>query len=229
MMMKSNNSASYSGKDSTCYIKGASGLFYRGVRIENISYPLTISSIQAAICSCLGNDDTPEEFFQGDRKPELLDVWIDEYDLKKGGELHVENMDLYDPLVETIPDIKEELVRLTSYSVIPNSDFPVTALLETEKGFIRGVNVETGSWALGLCAERVAIARALSSGYDRFKSMHIYAPEASFVSPCGACRQVLLEVMPKGEAELYHGDDTFSRHTISDLIPFGFTSHKLKK
>lgn len=222
------NKASYSGNDSVCYVKGASGLFYRGIRIENISYPLTISSIQAAVCSCLGNDDVPVEYVSGKNRPELLDVWVDEYGLKPGAELHEDELDLYEPLKESMRDIKEELKRLTAYSVTPNSDFAVTAILETDQGYICGVNVETGSWALGLCAERVAIARALSSGYEHFKSIHIFAPGASFVSPCGACRQVLLEIMPKGEAELYHGDGTFSRHMISDLLPFGFTSHKLK-
>ena len=229
MTKMENKSASYSGRNTTCHILGASGVMYRGVRIENISYPLTISSIQSAVCSCLGNGDTPIEYFLGDQEPELLDVWVKEYDLKPGGKFPQKSVNLYYPLEDSIRDFKEELIRLTAYSVIPNSDFAVSALLETDDGFIPGVNVETVSWALGLCAERVAISRALSAGYRDFKAIHLYAPDANFVSPCGACRQVLLEIMPNAEAELYHGDGTFSRHMITDFLPFGFTSHKLKR
>lgn len=219
----------YSGNGNTCHVKGASGIFYPGVRIENVSYPLTISSIQAAVCSCLANSDSPVEYYIGDHDPELLHVWADEYGMSRGGELPGEGVNFFDPLVKTIPDIKKELADLCEGAVTPNSGFPVSALLQTEEGFIRGVNIELSSWALGLCAERVAVSRALTAGYTRFKSIHIYAPEADFVSPCGACRQVLLEVMPDADAELYHGDGTLSRHIISDLLPFGFTSHKLKK
>ncbi|PWN07194.1 cytidine deaminase [Rhodohalobacter mucosus] len=219
----------YSGNQNTCYVKGESGTFYPGVRIENVSYPLTISSVQAAVCSCLANSDNPVEYYTGDHQPELLQVWADEYDMKPGGKLPDSPLKLFDPLVPSIPDIKKELDVLTEKSVTPNSGFPVSALLQTEKGYIRGVNIELSSWALGLCAERVAISRALTAGYTQFKSIHIYAPEADFVSPCGACRQVLLEVMPDADTELYHGDGTLSKHIVSDLLPFGFTSHKLKK
>ena len=219
----------YSGHENTCYVRGTSGTIYPGVRVENVSYPLTISSIQAAVCSCLANSDTPTEYFIGDKNPELLSIWADEYDMKPGGQLKKEGIKLFDPLVKIIHDIRKELKALTAVSVTPNSGFPVSALLQTDEGFVRGVNIELSSWALGLCAERVAISRALTAGYTEFKAIHIYAPEADFVSPCGACRQVLFEVMPDAEAELYHGDETLSRHNISDLLPFGFTSHKLKK
>ena len=180
-MMKGYNP--YSGTENICYVKGASCIFYPGVRIENVSYPLTISSIQAAVCSCLANGDSPTHYFIGDQKPELLEVWATEYDMKPGGELPDEGIKMFEPLIKNIPDIKKELTALTVGAVTPNSGFPVSALLQTEEGFIRGVNVELSSWALGLCAERVAISRALTAGYTRFKSIHIYAPEADFVSP----------------------------------------------
>ena len=219
----------YSGNQNTCYVKGESGIFYPGVRIENVSYPLTISAIQAAVCSCLANSDRPAEYFIGENQPELLQVWADEYDMKQGRDLSGKNIKLFDPLLKKEPQIKQKLQNLSTLSVTPNSGFPVSALLETDQGFIPGVNIELSSWALGLCAERVAVSRALTAGYSQFKSIYIYAPEADFVSPCGACRQVLFEVMPEAEAELYHGDGTLSKHIISDLLPFGFTSHKLKK
>jgi cytidine deaminase len=51
--------APYSGRPAACVVKGESGRFYGGVRIENISFPLTINEVQAAVCFCLSEKDHP--------------------------------------------------------------------------------------------------------------------------------------------------------------------------
>lgn len=223
-----NSYSPYSNTEETCYIEGKSGVLYPGVRIENISFPLSISAIQAAVCSCLGNGDQPVQLFQSEPFSELKNQWVSEFDLQVS-EMITEPDNQFSPLLPADTDIPETLKNLSKTSITIHSKFPVSALLETDSGFIPGVNVEVEAWVLGLCAERVALSRAISSGITDFRSIHIYAPKGDFSSPCGACRQVLAEFMPRKVAELHHGDGTLSKHNISQLMPYGFTSGSLKK
>ncbi len=218
----------YSNTIEYCAVEGKSGIHYPGVRVENISFPLTISAVQGAVCSCLGNGDEPTVIYQPEPASELLHYWLDEFDLIHKQELP-ENLNLYDPLLSTTSDLLSVLGELTKKSKTQHSNFPVAALLEVEEGYISGVNVELSSWALGLCAERVAIFRAISAGYREFEKIIVSAPKGDFSSPCGACRQVMAEWMPRKQVELHHGDSTLSTHNIIQLLPHGFTTGNLKK
>lgn len=221
----------YFNKNETCYVVGESGLYYPGVRVENISYPLTISAVRAAICSCLGNSDKPVRIISVDGFSELTDYWKTEFDIEITDNLPLK-FDLYQPFIE-VNDKSEEIIKkldqMCSLAVTPHSDFPVVALLKTEKGWVGGVNVEVSAWSLGLCAERVAVARALAHGCNEFEMIHVYAPKSEFCSPCGSCRQILNEFMPNKEIELHHKDRSHSRHFIHHLLPFGISTNFLKK
>lgn len=223
--------APYSGQKEVCYVTGASGLYYPGVKIENISYPLTISAVRNAICSCLGNGDQPVGVVWFDGFPELSDFWITEFDLNVTDQLPSE-IKMFNPFIsveDESAEILNELDKMCGQAVTPNSDFPVAALLKTDKGWIGGVNIEVSAWSLGLCAERVAIARAISHGCTQFDLIHVYAPKSEFCSPCGSCRQVLNEFMADKEIELHHKDRSHSRHFINHLLPFGISTNFLKK
>ncbi len=213
-------------KKDWCVVKGSSGTFYPGVRVENISFPLTISPLHGAICSCLGNGDQPVSFFADTASSELVKYWVDQFQLS---ELTVmpEKIDLYTPFHTELEKGDTMLEDLISSAVTIHSDFPVSALLYTEYGVVPGVNVEVDSWALGLCAERLAIFRAVSAGAKSFHKLSVKAPKGDFSSPCGACRQVLMEWMPDKVIELHHGDHTQSTHRIVDLLPHAFSSSKL--
>lgn len=211
-----------------CKIIGKSGVCYPGVRVENVSYPLTIPAIQAAICSCLGNKDQPVSIIESQDSKKYSQFWIQKFNLQKLDEIP-ESVSLFDPVIEKVDDIKKHLKDLCDFSVSDKSNFPVTALLKTSNGYIPGVNIEFEEWNLGLCAERVALARAIASGYSEFLGMHIYAPKSEFISPCGACRQVLFELMPGQMVELHHDDQSLSRHLVAHLLPHGFTTSSLKK
>jgi homotetrameric cytidine deaminase len=213
-------------KSEWCVILGASGVAYPGVRIENISFPLSISSIHGAICSCLADGDRPAAYATDTDELELETYWADQFSMKRLESIP-NSTSVYDPLIKDIKEPEQELEKLTHQAVIPHSDFPVAALLETENGFVPGVNVEFESWALGLCAERVALFRAVTHGYTEFNRLLITAPKGDFSSPCGACRQVLMEWMPRGSIKLHHGDGSHSTHYTSDLLPFAFSSSNL--
>ena len=91
----------------------------------------------------------------------------------------------------------ESARALLPRAAAPYSKFRVAAVLEDETGATHpGVNVESVSFDLTLCAERTALAGAIARGARRFTRIAIVADRARPVLPCGACRQVLLEHAP---------------------------------
>ncbi|XP_017361932.1 cytidine deaminase isoform X2 [Cebus imitator] len=78
----------------------------------------------------------------------------------------------------------------------PYSHFPVGAALLTQDGRIfQGCNIENACYPLGICAERTAIQKAISEGYKDFRAIAIASDmKDDFISPCGACRQVMREI-----------------------------------
>lgn len=219
--------APYSNRNEYYYVIGKSGTAYPGVRIENASYPLTIPAAQGAVCSCLGNDDKPVGIVFSESGKKSHKIWVDLLDLKILDAIPEDSL-VYDPLIKKVENITNTLKDLCSFVVAEESHFEVTALLKTTAGYIPGVNVEFPEWNLGLCAERVALSRAISAGYTDFLGMHIYAPHSEYISPCGACRQVLFELMPDQFLNLHHDEHSQSSHLTAHLLPNGFTSSSLK-
>jgi len=75
----------------------------------------------------------------------------------------------------------------------PYSDFQVGAALLGGSGKIyTGVNVESSSYGLSVCAERNAVAAAVAAGEREFRALAIVSKGG--VTPCGACRQVLYDI-----------------------------------
>ena len=86
-------------------------------------------------------------------------------------------------------------VRENAY--IPYSDFAVGAALLTDEGKIfKGANVENAALGLTCCAERSAIYSAISDGIRDFHALAVIADTPQPASPCGSCRQVLVEFNP---------------------------------
>jgi cytidine deaminase len=73
----------------------------------------------------------------------------------------------------------------------PYSRFHVgCALLARDGRVVEGANVENAAYPLGVCAERAAFARAIAEGYRPGD----FSLAAVTASPCGGCRQWLLEM-----------------------------------
>lgn len=118
-----------------------------------------------------------------------------------------------------------------AFAYCPYSKFPVGAALLTEDGkVITGCNVENVSYGLTVCAERTAIFKAVTEGYTEFKAMAISTdlPDA-WSSPCGACRQVLLEFGTDYELYLSKPDMTYITTTPAKLLANGFSPKLLKE
>ena len=129
---------------------------------------------------------------------------------------------------------KEELLKLAfqakenSYALY--SDFPVGACVLCDDGkYFFGVNIENASYGLTNCAERSAIFAAYSQGYrkDNIKALAIVSDGKTIAYPCGACRQVLNELLNK-DTPIYLANATEEITTsINEILPYAFGSEDL--
>ncbi|XP_022090136.1 cytidine deaminase-like [Acanthaster planci] len=111
------------------------------------------------------------------------------------------------------------------HSHCPQSKFRVGASLLTKDGKVfNGCNIENVSFSLTVCAERCAIFKAISEGYKEFKAIAVASDQKDkFISPCGACRQVMHEFGGKDmEVYLTKPDLTWKRTSNEELLPFAF-------
>ena len=120
-------------------------------------------------------------------------------------------------------------VKLNSYS--PYSKFRVGAVLVTDEGTLySGVNVENSSYGLTNCAERTAIFSAITNGERKFKSIVIVSDAEDFITPCGACRQVLMELGGKDlEIVMSNRDKEIRILKLEELLPLSFNKGYLDK
>ena len=130
--------------------------------------------------------------------------------------------------LELINKAKE--ARELSYS--PYSHFKVGAALLTKDGKVYfGTNVENSSYPLCMCAERNALYNAMMHGEkkENFVALALIADSPDPVSPCGACRQVMSELLPRDAKVIManlKGD--IKETNIDELLPFAFTEDALK-
>lgn len=119
---------------------------------------------------------------------------------------------------------------LNSYS--PYSNFPVGAALVTKDGKVfQGCNVENASYGLTNCAERTCLFTAFAAGIRKedIDSFALYSKNESMVAPCGACRQVMVELLPV-DCKIYiaYGKDfKVFETTLEELVPFAFSKEDL--
>ena len=125
----------------------------------------------------------------------------------------------------------KEAQRAYANAYAPYSKFQVGAAVLLKSGeIILGANVENASYGLTNCAERSALFTAYSKGYRRedIEAIAITANCERPISPCGACRQVMSELMPR-EARIILSNITGDVKEVSlqDLLPYTFTSEDL--
>ena len=143
---------------------------------------------------------------------------------------------------EECTEIEKKLIdaakQATSNAYAPYSHFHVGAALLLENGkIITGNNQENAAYPSGLCAERTAVFYA-NSQYpnQKIEAMAVaafYNGEFTdnLISPCGSCRQVLLEVESRYNSPvkvmLYKKDEVYVADSMSSLMPLSFTKDAL--
>lgn len=144
---------------------------------------------------------------------------------------------------EELPDEFTQLVEKakaqTQNSYAPYSTFNVgAALLLDNDEIICGSNQENSAYPSGICAERVAMFYA-NSLFPKVavKAMAIAAHTHGHfltepITPCGACRQVLLESENRYNKDikiiLYGVEKTYILENVKQLLPLSFGKSNLE-
>ena len=115
-------------------------------------------------------------------------------------------------------ELYERAAAIAERAYAPYSRFHVGAAVRARDGRIfEGVNVENASYSLGVCGERTALVQAVSDGYKpgELEALAVTA------SPCGGCRQWLLEFALERIVYRNNAGEIVST-TPADLLPDSF-------
>lgn len=149
--------------------------------------------------------------------------------------------------LEELSAADRELVEAAKWMVrtsyVPYSRFHVGAAIRLADGtIVRGSNQENAAYPSGMCAERTACYQAgalhpgvpfekiaIAAWSDTGKAFGLRREEyfqKEPISPCGACRQALLEYEKLAgkpvEVILYGRDKTYIFPSVASLLPFCF-------
>jgi len=200
----------YSGQEEAVVALLSDGTWIPGVRVENASFPLTLSATVNALTTlvALGRRDVvamvhyegfaPEDdlvaahLVPGVRRiaPDML-VWAET--------LPVPTHACDPSLGFGSPSPQEGVAfarEVAKRAHVPESNFPVGSVARLPDDLlIPGVNVEFKDWGRILCGERNALSTLISYGLPKPVAMYLTCPTVP-CSPCGACRQWLVELAP---------------------------------
>ena len=136
-------------------------------------------------------------------------------------------------------DLLTKARMVTKQAYAPYSNFFVGAVAKLSNNqTVSGTNQENASYPVGICAERVLLGNAatlypgvsidsLAISYDSKE-----VPSDHPISPCGMCRQALLEYETRTEKPIrliLAGQEgkVYIVKTVRFLLPFAFTQGEL--
>lgn len=137
--------------------------------------------------------------------------------------------------------IEQELIKkareaqLRAYA--PYSHFCVGAALLAKSGKIyQGCNIESAAYSPTNCAERTAFFHAVYQGEREFSAIAIVGgylgekTEKKICSPCGVCRQVMMEFCNPDHFQIIMAidEENYQVKTLGELLPMGFGGENLK-
>ncbi|NNF58380.1 MAG: cytidine deaminase [Rhodothermaceae bacterium] len=235
----------YSGRKESVAALLSDGTWVPGVRVENASFPLLIPALLSATCTmrCAGRADlvavVQSQPFDA-AAPAFLTGALDTDwtlaapDLLVAGSAEAlpAPAQMLTPAARLAITEPEGLARAADAATrahIPESNFPVGCVVETSDGdLVPGCNVEHPDWTRGLCAERVALATARSYGLAPPRRLFLTCPKDPGATPCGACRQVLVELAAGVPLVIDRGDGPPETTTPEALLPGAFIGDGLR-
>jgi len=115
-------------------------------------------------------------------------------------------------------------------SYAPYSDYDVGAAIETADGSVyTGCNVENANYSNSLHAEELAIGSAIADGHREFERIAVASGVRDGVTPCGMCRQTLIEFCDDEFPVICdEGDGETTTYRLGDLIPATITQEHLE-
>ena len=126
----------------------------------------------------------------------------------------------------------EKAYEAQKFSYSPYSGFQVGAALLTKSGKVyTGCNIENAAFSPTNCAERTAFFKAVSEGETEFESIAVVGNKKDakkenweFCTPCGVCRQVMLEFVNPEEFIIISGKgEEIREFTLKELLPESFS------
>lgn len=238
--------APYSGRSDGAALLLADGQWVPGVRVESASYPLTIPALLGAYVTAVaggrrdiraaalndlllaGEAAWLADALDLDPMAEALDgVVFGEEPLPLVGALWSPFLDAPAPATD---DEGLALARqAAAHAYVPESEFPVGCVLLTEDGrLVPGCNVEHADWTRGLCAERTALATAAAYGVGPIRRIFLSCPTDPGGTPCGACRQLLAEYVPRVPIVMDRGEAPPDITSPEYLLPDFFSGDRLR-
>lgn len=239
--------APYSPAREGCALLLSTGEWIPGARVENASFSLLIPAVVNAISTMYASGRSDAVALVSTRpfnKSEIVFV-----DGLFDGLLKVANGDMIELSSDGLPEPARPLPLLydagpvhrasdgveaaravSDRARVPASEFPVGCIIELAGGgLIPGCNVEHPDWTRILCAERNALGTAVTLGETNLRRIFVSAPKDATVSPCGSCRQVMVELAPIVPVFLDRGSNPPLETTAGSLLPGWFAGSSLKK
>lgn len=144
-------------------------------------------------------------------------------------------------VINLLKDSEQKILDVLKYynnnSYSPYSKFRVSSCIVINKNgdkvYIGGTNVENSSYGLSICAERVAIFKSLNEGLipspeNQWLLLALYVPVEKFITPCGACRQVLSEFVNDIPIVIYNKNFEKKLLTLGEIFKERFSPNDLK-
>jgi cytidine deaminase len=130
-------------------------------------------------------------------------------------------------------DADDELIAQARIALLqayaPYSRLRVGAAVRTASGQVhRGCNMENAAFPVGGCAEHHALAAAVQAEGPgvRVVAVAVAARDVQdrdvAIPPCGACRQLILELGPEATVCFRMQDGALGRFGIGELLPASF-------
>ena len=90
------------------------------------------------------------------------------------------------------------------------------AILSSSGKIYTGVCIDTCS-TLGICAERNSIFNMITNGESIIQKVIAIIPDGKTGAPCGACRELMVQLMPK----TYQGIEIMMDYEIGKVVTLG--------
>ena len=126
-------------------------------------------------------------------------------------------------------ELMQIAIQARKNAYAPYSDFRVGAALLCKNGKVfSGCNVENAAYTPTNCAERTAFFKAVSEGEREFEAIAVVGGKgeklSDLCSPCGVCRQVMVEFCTPDFRILMGNDEAMTKRTLADLLPLSFSA-----
>jgi cytidine deaminase len=127
------------------------------------------------------------------------------------------------------PALLDAALRAQANAWVPYSHFPVgAAVLATDGRIFAGCNVESASYGATICGERTAVVSAVAAGVRHVRAVVVVTPSSDPSTPCGICRQLLVEFGPRMAVfAASSASDEVLATTLDELLPLSFTATDL--